>query len=191
MPERVKEVHRPRGLTRLAFRAPNWLYRIGLGWLLGNRFLQLTHIGRKSGMRRRTVLEVVRYERATGTYNIAAGFGEQSDWYRNILKNPHVEVRCGRRHTNAIAVPLAPQEAGEVLVRYARAHRRAFRALVRFMGYRVDGTEADTYALGEYVRLFALRPATGEPGGGRESVLPVERQPGDDLGPEDLAQFDG
>jgi hypothetical protein len=35
----------PRGLARLAFRLPIWLYRLRLGWLLGDRFLLLTHIG--------------------------------------------------------------------------------------------------------------------------------------------------
>lgn len=191
MPERVKEVHRPRGITRLAFRAPVWLYRLGLGWLLGGRFLELTHTGRKSGKRRHTVLEVVRYDPATGVYIIAAGFGERSDWYRNILNDPHVEVRSGRRHVAATAVPLTPHEAGAVLVEYARAHRRAFRALVRFMGYRVDGTEADTHALGEYVPLLALRPENTEAVDLSEPVPSRERQPGDDLEVPDPAQFDG
>lgn len=191
MPQRVKEVRPPRGATHLAFRAPVWLYRIRLGWLLGGRFLELTHTGRKSGKRRHTVLEVVHYDRATGVYTIASGFGERSDWYPNILKDPHVEVRCGRRQVTATAVPLMPQEAGAVLVGYARAHRRAFRALVRFMGYRVDGTEADIHALGEYVRLFALTPASATTGALPEPVPPMERQPGDDLDPEDLVQFDG
>jgi hypothetical protein len=42
----------PHGLTRLAFRLPIWLYRLRLGWLLGDRLLLLTHIGRTSGQRR-------------------------------------------------------------------------------------------------------------------------------------------
>lgn len=29
----------PRGFQRLLWRAPIWLYRLGLGWLLGHRFL--------------------------------------------------------------------------------------------------------------------------------------------------------
>lgn len=46
----------PRGLLRLAARLPLWLYRAGLGWLLSNRFLMLTHIGRKSGLPRQVVV---------------------------------------------------------------------------------------------------------------------------------------
>ncbi len=159
MPEKVREVKPPAGLMRLAFRFPIWFYRAGLGRLLGDRFLELTHTGRKTGLKRHTVLEVVRHDESTGVFYIAAGFGESSDWYRNIRADPHVEVRSGGRHIRAIAVPLGEQEAGDELLNYARRHPRAFKELVRFMGYRMDGTEADIHALGRYVRLFALTPA--------------------------------
>ncbi|MEJ2305040.1 MAG: nitroreductase family deazaflavin-dependent oxidoreductase [Anaerolineales bacterium] len=159
MPEKVKELEPPTGLARLALRGPIWIYRFGLGKLLGNRFLELTHIGRKSGLARHTVLEVVRYEPSSGTYYIAVGFGEHSDWYKNILANPHVEVQSGSGHFKAIAVQLSPEEAGEELVKYSHQHRIAFRELLQFMGYRVDGTDADTRALGQYMHMFALKPA--------------------------------
>jgi len=48
MPEKIAKTKLPRGLVRLAFRAPIWLYRAHLGWLLGYRFVLLTHTGRKS-----------------------------------------------------------------------------------------------------------------------------------------------
>jgi hypothetical protein len=82
----------PRGLTRLAFRLPIWLYRLRLCWLLGERFLMLTHIGRKSGRPRYTVIEVVRHDRASDCYVIASGFGAHTDWFRNIQKNHNVLV---------------------------------------------------------------------------------------------------
>jgi deazaflavin-dependent oxidoreductase (nitroreductase family) len=163
MPEKVKELEPPTGLARLALRAPIWIYRIRLGKLLGNRFLELTHIGRKSGLPRHTVLEVVRYDPPSGTYYIASGFGEHSDWYENILADPHVEVRSGSGHFKGIALQLSPEEAGEELVKYAHQHPIAFRELLQFMGYRVDGTDADTRALGHYMHLFALKPAEGRP----------------------------
>ena len=158
MPEKVREVKPPTGLTRLAFRFPIWFYRAGFGRLLGDRFLELTHTGRKSGLARRTVLEVVRHDKKTGVYYIAAGFGEGSDWYQNILANPKVEVRSGGNHIQAVAVPLSEAEAGDDLVNYARRHPVAFKELVRFMGYQVDGSEADIHALGRYLRMFALTP---------------------------------
>lgn len=162
MPEKVREIKPPTGLMRLVFRIPIWFYRAGLGRLLGSRFLELTHIGRKTGLARRAVLEVVRYDEKTGIYYIAAGFGEGSDWYKNILANPRVEVRSGGKHVQAIAVSLSEQEAGDELVNYARRHPTAFDQLVRFMGYRVDGSDADIHALGQSLRMFALTPIKEE-----------------------------
>ena len=50
---------RPAAMVRRLLRAPNMLYDRDLGWLLGERFLRLVHVGRTSGRRYRTVLEVV------------------------------------------------------------------------------------------------------------------------------------
>src|SRR5581483_6476732 len=72
----------PRGVARRLARLPIWLYRLGLGRLLGERFLMLTHIGRTSGRLRQTVVEVVRHDRLSDTYIIASGWGERADWYR-------------------------------------------------------------------------------------------------------------
>lgn len=66
-----------RGLLRFLLRLPILLYHLRLSWLLGNRFL-LKHIGRKSGLLRETVLEVVRYDRDNHVYIVASGWGENS-----------------------------------------------------------------------------------------------------------------
>jgi deazaflavin-dependent oxidoreductase (nitroreductase family) len=162
MPIKVREIYPPTGLSRLAFRIPIWFYQAGMGRLLGGRFLELTHIGRKSGLIRHTVLEVVRHDKESGTYFIAVGFGEHSDWYQNILADPHVEIRSGVEHIQAIAIPLTEDEAGDELVRYAHRYPLAFRELLRFMGYKVDGSDEDIHALGGYIHMFALKP-TGWP----------------------------
>lgn len=71
------------------------LWRLGLGtavngWpSVGGRIMVLTHTGRKSGMRRRTP---VNYAEIGGELYCTAGFGHSSDWYRNLLANPQVEV---------------------------------------------------------------------------------------------------
>lgn len=49
----------------------------------------ITHTGRKTGIRRRTP---VNYAIVKGEIYCTAGFGTISDWYRNIMANPHVEV---------------------------------------------------------------------------------------------------
>ena len=53
---------KPTGASRLAFRLPIYLYRLDLGWILGHRFLMLVHQGRRSGLLRETVLEVILYD---------------------------------------------------------------------------------------------------------------------------------
>jgi deazaflavin-dependent oxidoreductase (nitroreductase family) len=49
----------------------------------------ITHTGRKSGMKRRTP---VNYALVDDEVYCTAGFGSASDWYRNIIANPQVEV---------------------------------------------------------------------------------------------------
>jgi deazaflavin-dependent oxidoreductase (nitroreductase family) len=72
-----------------------WMWRLGLGsWLnmapaLLGRYLVIVHTGRKTGLRRFTP---VNYARIDGAIYCTAGFGQQSDWYRNIQANPAVEV---------------------------------------------------------------------------------------------------
>lgn len=158
MPEKIKEVLPPRGLARLVFRLPIWLYRLGLGGLLGTRFLLLTHTGRKSGRGRQTVLEVVRYDNATTTFVVAAGFGPESDWYRNTRSNPQVTVQCGRHSWEMVTTFLSPEQAGEELLDYARRHPKALRELASFMGYRLDGSQEDIRALGQVLSMVAFHP---------------------------------
>jgi len=158
MVEKIKNLQPPRGLARLAFRLPIGLYRLRLGGLLGTRFLLLTHTGRKSGLKRKTVLEVVRYDHASTTFIVAAGFGPASDWVRNIRIHPQVTVQCGRRRWEMTARFLTPEQSGEELVDYNRRHPLAMRELVHFMGYRLDGTEEDVRAMGKILSMVTLRP---------------------------------
>ncbi len=157
MPEKIKEVTPPRGLARLLFRLPIWLYRLGLGGLLGDRFMLLTHIGRKSGLKRHTMLEVVRYDKEKNTFIAAAGFGPQSDWYRNIHVNPHVTVQTSQHTWQMTAYFLKPEQAGKELLDYAQRYPLALRELSRFMGYRLDGTQDDIRAMGHALPMVAFK----------------------------------
>ena len=71
------------------------LWRLGLGqWLnawpeYGGRIMVLTQTGRKTGRRHRTPLN---YALVDGEAYCLAGFGSIADWYRNVMKNPQVEV---------------------------------------------------------------------------------------------------
>ena len=123
---------RPRGLLRLFLRFPILLYQLGLGWLLDDRFLMMTHIGRKTGQPRRVVLEVVRHDRNENAYVIASGWGETSHWMRNLEKTPRVTVQVGLRKWPAIAKRLTSDKVERELTDYARRHPTSFRGLDRF-----------------------------------------------------------
>ena len=71
--------HPVKGWLRFGVKLPPGLYRAQRGWLLGERFLRLTHVGRKSGQPHQTVLEVVDHDRATDRYIVTSGWGEKSD----------------------------------------------------------------------------------------------------------------
>lgn len=150
---------RPRGWLRWFLRAPLWLYELHLGWLLGQRFLRLTHVGRKSGLPRQTVLEVVNRDPAEGTYTVASGWGETSDWLRNVQKTPEVRVSVGRRSFDARAERLSREDGVRALHSYARRHPGAFRALAKaMMGEPLSGTEEDCRKVAKSVPVVALRP---------------------------------
>jgi deazaflavin-dependent oxidoreductase (nitroreductase family) len=159
MPEKVGKGEPPKGFNRLMFRAPIWLYRLGLGGVLGKRFLLLKHTGRKSGLPRQTVLEVVDYNETSNTYYIASGYGEQSDWYKNIRKIPDVTIQVGRKESAVTAVPLTPDESGQAMVKYAHRHPKAAKELMRLCGYKVTGSEEDYFIVGrDIIPFIALEP---------------------------------
>lgn len=84
---------------RKIFRAGNrfmvFMWKIGLGkainsWPAGfGRIMVIKHRGRKSG---REYLTQVNYAIVDGKIYCTAGFGSISDWYRNILVYPRVEL---------------------------------------------------------------------------------------------------
>lgn len=149
----------PRGLMRRLYRAPIWLYQHGLGCLLGGRFLLLRHVGRRSGLVRHAVLEIVRHDRESGSYLVASGFGEKSDWFQNLMQQPDVSIQIGRRKLRVRARRLASGDGAAEMVAYARRNPRAARALSRLLGYPVDGSDASYRRVGAalpFVRLETL-----------------------------------
>lgn len=84
---------------RKVFHAGNrfmvWMWKMGWGkainsWPAGfGRILVIKHRGRKSG---KEYLTPVNYAIVDGEIYCTAGFGATSDWYRNILVDPKVEL---------------------------------------------------------------------------------------------------
>jgi deazaflavin-dependent oxidoreductase (nitroreductase family) len=70
---------------------------------LSGLVLLLTTTGRKSGLPRQTRLQ---YEKEEGVIYVAAARGQQADWFRNILANPHVEVQLEGQSLRGLAEPI-------------------------------------------------------------------------------------
>lgn len=132
--------------SRPLMRAPIWIYKAGWGALLGPRLLMLEHIGRKSGLRRHVVLEIIDHP-DPHTYVVASGFGRKAQWFRNIRANPRVRVYA-RSHAPATAVArvLDQEEADHTLAAYRERHARAWELLkpviAETLGARITDTDA-------------------------------------------------
>lgn len=152
----------PPSWLKRVFAAPNALYARGWGRLLGHRFVQLTHTGRTSGRLFRVVLEVVRYDRATGEVTVTAGFGPGSDWYRNVRAGGPAWVDFGRGARQVECRELGVDEAIAVMSDYER-RAGIFRPVVhRVLGALADfeyrGTDDDRRRLIETLPMLALTP---------------------------------
>ena len=151
---------RPPGpVLRTFLRAPTLLYRAHLGWLLGNRFLCLVHRGRRSGKLRRTVVEVVHFDRRSEEAAVVAGWGPHTQWYLNLESGPPEEVRLGRRLWRAPGRRFLDEaERVALLGGYVREHPRAAKGLGRAFG--IASLDAGGIAdLAGRVRAVAFRPS--------------------------------
>ncbi|PLW66857.1 hypothetical protein [Pseudohalioglobus lutimaris] len=92
MLKKIGEPVPPKGIKLKLFRAPIYLYHLKLGFLLGERFIHLQHWGRVSGELKETVIEVIDQDKANGRIYSASGFGEKSQWFKNISKNSEVLI---------------------------------------------------------------------------------------------------
>ncbi len=144
------------------FRAPVYLYRWHLGWLLGHRLLLLAHTGRRSGLRRQTVLEVVDYRKLGPEVVVVSAFGQHADWVRNIEAKPDEEVTVGLQHFAASHRFLDEDEAVRTIEDYE--HRNRFMApVVRaglswVVGWPYRSGDEDRRRLVRQLPLIAFRP---------------------------------
>ena len=145
------------------FRGPVYLYRWHAGWIFGHRCLLLTHTGRRTGLRRYTVLEVVEYRRGGPEVIVVNGFGRESDWVRNIQSNGGEEVTVGLQHFHASHRFLEENEAVQVMHGYERRNRfiapLVRRGLSWILGWPYHGSDADRHRLVNQLALIAFRPA--------------------------------
>lgn len=152
---------RKKGILWWLFRVPLWIYRWRLGWLFGHRLMLLTHTGRRTGLRRQTVLEVVEYRTQGPEVVVASGF-EGSDWVRNIEARGGEEVQIGAQHFPATHRFLGEEEAVAAIAGYERRNRW-MAPVVRagfswLLGWDYRGGQDDRRRLVRQLPLIAFQP---------------------------------
>ncbi len=125
---------------------PRLIYAIGLGRLYGRLVLLLTTTGRKTGLPRTTPLQ---YEEIDGALYVGSALGDASDWFRNIVANPHVAVRVGSRRFAGIAEPITDvSRVADFIEHRLRRHPRMVGAIMRREGLPANAgrTDLEDYA---------------------------------------------
>jgi deazaflavin-dependent oxidoreductase (nitroreductase family) len=141
---------------------PIWIYRLGFGWLLGGKFLLLTHKGRKSGQSRQAVLEIIQAYPSENRYLVVSGFGSRSHWYQNIIIEPRVVIQVGTKRINAIAEQLDKKLAGDAMLAYAENFPGNLKTLSRVLGYEIDHSPAGYRTFGEQIPVIKFSPDTDQ-----------------------------
>jgi len=141
---------------------PLILYRLGLGWLLGKRFMRLTHVGRKSGKVYHTVLAVLRFDEQTHEI-FAVSPRSESNWYRNIQAAPALEVetgdiRRGRIRYNPVQRSLTPEEITKAFIMFREQYPIFSRLVSRIPGWKIDSTYEEILELASTLRGVAFGP---------------------------------
>jgi deazaflavin-dependent oxidoreductase (nitroreductase family) len=153
----------PRGLLGRLLDVPIWLYRLRLGWLLGTRFVLLTHRGRKTGIVRKVVVECVSFDRRTAESVVMAGWGRKTKWLLNLEAGGGIEVQTGRLRYRPAVRMVEPEEAERIFADYEHRNRFASpvvrRVLSGLLGWRYDGSAAARARAVRQLQMVGLRPA--------------------------------
>ncbi len=146
------------------------MWRLGLGrWLnaapgLFGRYMVIVHTGRKSGLKRYTP---VNYAEIDGDIYCTAGFGVISDWYRNIMADPSVELWLPTMCWTGAAEDVTDQEGALGKMRQVLI-ASAFAAKAAGIDPMAMSDEELAQATSGYrlvrVRYTGLREAEGGPG---------------------------
>jgi deazaflavin-dependent oxidoreductase (nitroreductase family) len=148
---------KPGPLWRVIFKQPIWIYKLGLGGVIGKRVLLLHTTGRKTGLRRVTPLEYG-HDPAADTYTVMAGWGGKTDWYRNARAHPQVHVQVGRRAFDAIARPVSCEGVAAMLAEIIAINPRALQMFARWSDGPVDGSMESLRELAVHFPALTLHP---------------------------------
>ena len=151
------EVPKPPRFMIPIFKLPMILYRAGLGWLFGHRFMLLTHIGRRSGKVRRTILAVLRFDSQTKEI-MAISAWSASDWYLNIQASPALQVETAFTRYAPVQRALSPEEIATLFEEYRKKHPIFSRIVCQIPGWKWNSSHEEFLKLAHTLRGVAFRP---------------------------------
>lgn len=144
----------------MKFHPPNrqfaLLYQRFLYRLAGKGVLLLTTRGRKTGNLHTIGLQ---YELIDGWYYVGSADGDRSDWYRNLIVNPRVDVQVGACQFEANAEAVSDCERIAGFLEFRMKKRPLMMKLILSMGGlkgRLDQEVLLEYA--RKIRLVILKP---------------------------------
>ncbi len=146
------------------------LWRIRLGWAAGHALLVLTHVGRRTGKRYRTVLYVQRYDDRTREATVISVWGD-SQWFRNISVAPAAQVEIGLQRYEPRQRFLDAEEIVELEKRFRARHRIIAWGQAKLMGWPWPATEEQLRNVSGGLHAVAFAPrgtngtAIGDKGG--------------------------
>ncbi len=146
---------KPTGVFKRVLHLPVGVFRARLGFVFGNRFVMLEHVGRRSGRTRYTPLEVVGHE--GNAFIVCSGTGPNADWYRNITTTPAKALWVGSRRCEVAQRLLPTPEAATAFARYESAHAKSASRLMELMGVSHDGTHQSRETMVEQIPMVELR----------------------------------
>ena len=112
----------------------------------------------QNGRRPQTVVEAVNYDPKTRVCQAVAGWGERTDWYRNLQAQPAIEIQVGSRRYVPQQHFLSTKELLTLLQDYEHRHPRGLRLLFRHLGYPYDGSPEGLHAIAQVMRGVEFRP---------------------------------
>jgi deazaflavin-dependent oxidoreductase (nitroreductase family) len=158
---RDHENARPPAFMMPILKFPLLLYQTGLGWLFGHRFMLLTHLGRHSGKVRRTVLAVLWFDPNTKEI-MAISAWSASEWYKNILTSPALQVETGFIRYAPIHRSLSSEEIAMLFEDYCRKYPIFSRIVCRIPGWKWNSSHEEFLELANTLHGVAFRPKANE-----------------------------
>ena len=86
----------------------------------------------------------------------------KTDWYRNAIAHPRLQVQVGRRSVDALAEPLPQQEVAGLLAEINRVNPAANQMWSRWAGFEVDGSPESLLRAAEHFPSLRLKVLKGE-----------------------------